>query len=54
MCKRIDTALSQVANWERIRKFLVLPQPFSVAAEELARQVAGNNFRVVVAVLKVL
>jgi long-chain acyl-CoA synthetase len=33
--KRIDAALGEVANWERIRKFLVLPQPFSVAAEEL-------------------
>ncbi|HLJ92733.1 MAG TPA: AMP-dependent synthetase/ligase [Gemmataceae bacterium] len=33
--KRIDAALGEVAGWERIRRFLILPQPFSVAAEEL-------------------
>jgi long-chain acyl-CoA synthetase len=33
--KRIDAALGDVSTWERIRKFLILPQPFSVAAEEL-------------------
>jgi long-chain acyl-CoA synthetase len=33
--KRIDTALADVANWEQVKKFLVLPRPFSVEAEEL-------------------
>jgi long-chain acyl-CoA synthetase len=33
--KRIDTALREVASWEQVRKFLVLPQPFTLAAEEL-------------------
>jgi long-chain acyl-CoA synthetase len=33
--KRIDVALADVANWEQVCKFLVLPQPFTVAAEEL-------------------
>jgi long-chain acyl-CoA synthetase len=33
--ERIDAALGDVSNWERIRKYRVLPQPFSVAAEEL-------------------
>lgn len=33
--KRIDAALGDVANWEQIRKFLILPRAFSVAAEEL-------------------
>jgi long-chain acyl-CoA synthetase len=33
--KRIDTALSQVANWERVKKFVVLTQPFSMANDEL-------------------
>jgi long-chain acyl-CoA synthetase len=33
--KRIDAALGDMATWEQIRRFLVLPQPFSVAAEEL-------------------
>jgi long-chain acyl-CoA synthetase len=32
---RIDTALAEMANWEQIRKFLVLPRPFTVAGEEL-------------------
>jgi len=33
--KRIDAALSQVANWERVKKFIVLAQPFSIANDEL-------------------
>lgn len=33
--QRMDAALDHVANWERVKKFLILPQPFSVAAEEL-------------------
>ncbi len=33
--RRIDAALNDVANWERVRKFVVLSQPFSVANDEL-------------------
>lgn len=33
--KRIDQALANEANWEQVRKFVVLPRPFTVAAEEL-------------------
>jgi len=33
--RRIEVALSQVANWERVKKFVVLSQPFSVANDEL-------------------
>ena len=33
--KRVDTALADVSNWEQVKKFLVLPRPFSVEAEEL-------------------
>jgi long-chain acyl-CoA synthetase len=33
--RRIDAALADVASWERVKKFIVLPRPFSVAAEEL-------------------
>jgi len=32
---RIDAALANVANWEQVRKFVVLPRPFTVAGEEL-------------------
>jgi long-chain acyl-CoA synthetase len=32
---RIDAALANVACWEQVRKFRVLPRPFTVAAEEL-------------------
>jgi long-chain acyl-CoA synthetase len=32
---RVDTALADMSNWEQVRKFLVLPRPFTVAAEEL-------------------
>jgi long-chain acyl-CoA synthetase len=33
--RRIDAALVDVSKWEQVKKFLVLPRPFSVAAEEL-------------------
>jgi long-chain acyl-CoA synthetase len=33
-CK-IDTALRDLASWEQIRKFLILPRPFTVDADEL-------------------
>lgn len=33
--RRIDRALRDVAAWEQVKKFLVLPRPFSVEAEEL-------------------
>ncbi|MBY0524600.1 MAG: AMP-dependent synthetase/ligase [Gemmataceae bacterium] len=33
--RRIDAALTDVASWEQVKKFVVLAQPFSVAAEEL-------------------
>ncbi|MBL8799151.1 MAG: long-chain fatty acid--CoA ligase [Planctomycetia bacterium] len=33
--QRIQAALTDVAGWEQVKKFVVLPQPFSVAADEL-------------------
>jgi long-chain acyl-CoA synthetase len=33
--RRIDAALANVSSWEQVKKFLVLPRPFSVEAEEL-------------------
>ncbi|HEV3259750.1 MAG TPA: AMP-binding protein [Gemmataceae bacterium] len=33
--RRIDAALAAVACWEQVKKFLLLPRPFTVAAEEL-------------------
>ena len=33
--RRVDAALGEVAGWEQVRKFLLLPRPFTVAAEEL-------------------
>src|SRR5262249_45111851 len=33
--RRVDAVLGQVANWERVKKFVVLTLPFSVANEEL-------------------
>jgi len=33
--RRIDGALCDVANWERVKRFVVLTQPFSVANDEL-------------------
>jgi long-chain acyl-CoA synthetase len=32
---RISTALADLAPWEQVKKFLILPRPFSVAADEL-------------------
>ncbi|MFN4259880.1 MAG: AMP-dependent synthetase/ligase [Gemmataceae bacterium] len=32
---RLNRALRDVAPWEQVKKFLILPHPFSVAAEEL-------------------
>src|SRR5207245_2617626 len=32
---RIQKALKDVSNWEQIKKFIILPKPFTVAAEEL-------------------
>jgi long-chain acyl-CoA synthetase len=33
--ERIDAALAEVSTWEKVRKFIVLPHAFTVAAEEL-------------------
>ncbi len=33
--RRIEAALAEVSNAEQVRKFLIVPQPFSVAADEL-------------------
>ncbi len=33
--ERIDQQLAHVSNWEQVKKFVVLTQPFSIAAEEL-------------------
>jgi long-chain acyl-CoA synthetase len=33
--ERIDAALQDVARWERVKKFVVLAQPFSLANDEL-------------------
>ncbi|MCI0460888.1 MAG: hypothetical protein L0Z62_28400, partial [Gemmataceae bacterium] len=33
--RRIDAALADVAGWEQVKQFVVLPRPFTVAAEEL-------------------
>jgi long-chain acyl-CoA synthetase len=33
--QRVDKALAGVSNWERVKKFVVLPQPFTVAGGEL-------------------
>ncbi len=32
---RVERALADVSPWERVRKFTILPRPFSVATEEL-------------------
>jgi long-chain acyl-CoA synthetase len=48
---RIETALRDVSSCERIKKFIVLPRPFSVEAEELTvslkmrRQVVFEKYR---------
>ncbi len=33
--RRIEAALKDVASWEQVKRFVILPQPFTVAAEEL-------------------
>ena len=33
--KRMSAALADVAPWEQVKKFVLLPRPFSVAADEL-------------------
>jgi long-chain acyl-CoA synthetase len=49
--KRIDAALKDAANWEQVRKFLVLARPFTLAAEELTvslklrREVIFSRYR---------
>jgi long-chain acyl-CoA synthetase len=35
LARRMDAALVDVSSWEHVKKFLVLPRPFSVEAEEL-------------------
>lgn len=35
LSSRIDTALTNVANWEQVKKIAILPKPFSVESEEL-------------------
>jgi long-chain acyl-CoA synthetase len=35
LSRRMEAALGDVAGWEKVKKFLVLPRPFSVEAEEL-------------------
>jgi long-chain acyl-CoA synthetase len=49
--RRMDAALTDVSSWEHVRKFVVLPRPFSVAAEELTvslklrRNVVFDHYR---------
>jgi long-chain acyl-CoA synthetase len=33
--QRIAAALKDVCGWEHVKKFVVLPYPFTIAAEEL-------------------
>jgi long-chain acyl-CoA synthetase len=33
--RKMDAALADVASWEQVKRFVILPQPFTVAAEEL-------------------
>jgi long-chain acyl-CoA synthetase len=33
--RRIRAALAELSNWEQVRRFAVLPRPFSVAEDEL-------------------
>jgi long-chain acyl-CoA synthetase len=35
LSRRIESALEHVSSWEKVKKFIVLPRPFSVEAEEL-------------------
>jgi long-chain acyl-CoA synthetase len=49
--ERIHLALVDVSNWEQVRKFVILPKPFTVAGEELTvslklrRNVVLNKYR---------
>lgn len=53
--RRIDTLLESVSGWERVKRFAILPRPFSVAAEELTvslklrRSVVLEKYQAVVA-----
>ncbi len=33
--KRVNACLSDLAGYEQVKKFIVLPRPFTVAADEL-------------------
>ena len=33
--RRVGAALADMSNWEQVRKFVVLPRPFTVAGDEL-------------------
>ena len=35
LARRIEAALADVSSWEKVKKFIILPRPFSVEAEEL-------------------
>jgi long-chain acyl-CoA synthetase len=35
MARRIDAALADVSDWEKVKKFILLPRPFTLDAEEL-------------------
>src|SRR5262249_50852063 len=35
LSRRIGAALKEVATWEQVKKFVLLPKPFSVEADEL-------------------
>jgi long-chain acyl-CoA synthetase len=35
LARRMDDALKDVASWERVKKFVILPRPFTVAGDEL-------------------
>jgi long-chain acyl-CoA synthetase len=51
LTRRIEAALRDVSSWEQVKKFIVLPRPFSVEAEELTvslkmrRQVVFEKYR---------
>jgi long-chain acyl-CoA synthetase len=35
LTKRVHQALADVSSWEQVRRFIIVPQPFSVAADEM-------------------
>ncbi len=51
LARRIEHALADLAPWEQVRKFLVVPKPFSVEAEELTvslklrRNIIADRYR---------